>query len=237
MFHFSYQPPNLAISTLYWKAWLLLLVVAAFNPQKIGEARYDAISYKLDMILAFHNNILLECHYIAVADVFRFGSVGWLPHSENAHGDGYDKVSVLHIVLKCGFMVISACDTFFCSFLSNYSYPPCTVADEETKTEMINRELQMSQKERQEILAFESHLAAASTKQTITENNSLLLSQLTSLDPKYDFLFVTVVKSSIYIYTMWFAIEEQSNLSKNQQYLSYSMAGLLDNYTTKLGCL
>lgn len=31
-----YQPPNLAISTLYWKAWLLLLVVASFNPQKIG---------------------------------------------------------------------------------------------------------------------------------------------------------------------------------------------------------
>ena len=31
-----YQPPNLAISALYWKAWLLLLVVAAFNPQKIG---------------------------------------------------------------------------------------------------------------------------------------------------------------------------------------------------------
>uniref|UniRef100_A0A672MNH3 Integrator complex subunit 1 n=1 Tax=Sinocyclocheilus grahami TaxID=75366 RepID=A0A672MNH3_SINGR len=109
----GYQPPNLAISTLYWKAWLLLLLVAAFNPQKI---------------------------------------------------DGYDKVSVLHIV--------------------NYSYPPCTVADEETKTEMINRELQISQKERQEILAFESHLAAASTKQSITENNSLLLSQLTSLDPK-----------------------------------------------------
>uniref|UniRef100_A0A8C1WSC8 Integrator complex subunit 1 n=1 Tax=Cyprinus carpio TaxID=7962 RepID=A0A8C1WSC8_CYPCA len=109
----GYQPPNLAISTLYWKAWLLLLVVAAFNPQKI---------------------------------------------------DGYDKVSVLHIV--------------------NYSYPPCTVADEETKTEMINRELQISQKERQEILAFESHLAAASTKQTITENNSLLLSQLTCLEPK-----------------------------------------------------
>lgn len=67
---------------------------------------------------------------------------------------------------------------------SNYSYPPCTVADEETKTEMINRELQVSQREKQEILAFESHLAAASTKQTITESNSLLLSQLTSLDPQ-----------------------------------------------------
>lgn len=69
-------------------------------------------------------------------------------------------------------------------FRSNYTYPPCTVADEDTKTEMINRELQISQREKQEILAFESHLAAASTKQTITENNSLLLSQLTSLDPQ-----------------------------------------------------
>ena len=68
---------------------------------------------------------------------------------------------------------------------SNYSYPPCTLTDEETRTEMINRELQTSQREKQEILAFEGHLAAASTKQTITENSSLLLSQLTSLDPQY----------------------------------------------------
>lgn len=70
-------------------------------------------------------------------------------------------------------------------FSSNYSYPPCTLTDEETRTEMINRELQISQREKQEILAFEGHLAAASTKQTITESSSLLLSQLTSLDPQY----------------------------------------------------
>uniref|UniRef100_A0A672MLC9 Integrator complex subunit 1 n=1 Tax=Sinocyclocheilus grahami TaxID=75366 RepID=A0A672MLC9_SINGR len=118
----GYQPPNLAISTLYWKAWLLLLLVAAFNPQKIGLAAWD----------------------------------------------GYPTLKMLMEMVMT----------------NNYSYPPCTVADEETKTEMINRELQISQKERQEILAFESHLAAASTKQSITENNSLLLSQLTSLDPK-----------------------------------------------------
>ncbi|XP_036408619.1 integrator complex subunit 1 isoform X1 [Megalops cyprinoides] len=118
----GYQPPNLAISTLYWKAWLLLLVVAAFNPQKIGLAAWD----------------------------------------------GYPTLKMLMEMVMT----------------NNYSYPPCTVADEETKTEMINRELQISQREKQEILAFESHLAAASTKQTITENNSLLLSQLTSLDPQ-----------------------------------------------------
>ncbi|MGH0125925.1 UNVERIFIED_CONTAM: hypothetical protein FKN15_040150 [Acipenser sinensis] len=117
----GYQPPNLAISTLYWKAWLLLLVVAAFNPQNIGLAAWD----------------------------------------------GYPTLKMLMEMVMT----------------NNYSYPPCTVADEETKTEMINRELQVSQREKQEILAFESHLAAASTKQMITESNSLLLSQLTSLDP------------------------------------------------------
>ncbi|XP_075851349.1 integrator complex subunit 1 isoform X1 [Microcebus murinus] len=118
----GYQPPNLAISTLYWKAWPLLLVVAAFNPENIGLAaweEYPTLKMLMEMVMT-----------------------------------------------------------------NNYSYPPCTLTDEETRTEMINRELQISQREKQEILAFEGHLAAASTKQTITESSSLLLSQLTSLDPQ-----------------------------------------------------
>ncbi|XP_053550643.1 integrator complex subunit 1 [Bombina bombina] len=118
----GYQPPNLAISTLYWKAWPLLLVVAAFNPENIGLAaweEYPTLKMLMEMVMT-----------------------------------------------------------------NNYSFPPCTVTDEETRTEIINRELQISQREKQEILAFESHLAAASTKQTINESNSLLLSQLTSLDPQ-----------------------------------------------------
>uniref|UniRef100_A0A8B9R0Q3 Integrator complex subunit 1 n=1 Tax=Anas platyrhynchos TaxID=8839 RepID=A0A8B9R0Q3_ANAPL len=117
-----YQPPNLAISTLYWKAWPLLLVVAAFNPENIGLAaweEYPSLKMLMEMVMT-----------------------------------------------------------------NNYSYPQCTLTDEETRTEMINRELQISQREKQEILAFEGHLAAASTKQTITESSSLLLSQLTSLDPQ-----------------------------------------------------
>ncbi|XP_074866589.1 integrator complex subunit 1 isoform X2 [Carettochelys insculpta] len=118
----GYQPPNLAISTLYWKAWPLLLVVAAFNPENIGLAaweEYPTLKMLMEMVMT-----------------------------------------------------------------NNYSYPPCTLTDEETRNEMINRELQISQREKQEILAFEGHLAAASTKQTITESSSLLLSQLTSLDPQ-----------------------------------------------------
>ncbi|TKC49787.1 hypothetical protein EI555_002508 [Monodon monoceros] len=119
----GYQPPNLAISTLYWKAWPLLLVVAAFNPENIGLAaweEYPTLKMLMEMVMT-----------------------------------------------------------------NNYSYPPCTLTDEETRTEMVTRELQVSQREKQEILAFEGHLAAASTKQTITESSSLLLSQLTSLEPQY----------------------------------------------------
>ncbi|KAM9210267.1 integrator complex subunit 1 isoform 4-T5 [Dugong dugon] len=118
----GYQPPNLAISTLYWKAWPLLLVVAAFNPENIGLAaweEYPTLKMLMEMVMT-----------------------------------------------------------------NNYSYPPCTLMDEETRSEVISRELQISQREKQEILAFEGHLAAASTKQTITESSSLLLSQLTSLDPQ-----------------------------------------------------
>ncbi|XP_055984334.1 integrator complex subunit 1 isoform X1 [Sorex fumeus] len=118
----GYQPPNLAISTLYWKAWPLLLVVAAFNPENIGLAaweEYPTLKMLMEMVMT-----------------------------------------------------------------NNYSYPPCTLTDEETRAEMLSRELQVSQREKQEILAFEGHLAAASTKQTITESSSLLLSQLTSLDPQ-----------------------------------------------------
>jgi len=32
----SYQPPVLAISSLYWKAWTVLLILGAFNPASFG---------------------------------------------------------------------------------------------------------------------------------------------------------------------------------------------------------
>lgn len=32
----GYTAPNLAISKLYWKGWLLLLVIASFNPSTVG---------------------------------------------------------------------------------------------------------------------------------------------------------------------------------------------------------
>jgi hypothetical protein len=53
---------------------------------------------------------------------------------------------------------------------------------EETKA----KELQMAALEKQQILEFESYLAAASTKQTITEQTSLLLTQVRILSILYN---------------------------------------------------
>lgn len=55
-------------------------------------------------------------------------------------------------------------------------------ADDKKADELKMREKQTQALERQSILEFESYLAAAS-KVTITEANSLLLSQLMSMEP------------------------------------------------------
>lgn len=55
-------------------------------------------------------------------------------------------------------------------------------ADDKKAEELKMREKQTQALERQSILEFESYLAAAS-KVTITEANSLLLSQLMSMEP------------------------------------------------------
>ncbi|XP_066292608.1 integrator complex subunit 1-like [Branchiostoma lanceolatum] len=117
----GYEPPTLAISNLYWKGWMLLLTVSAFNPANIGHAAWE--------------------HY---------------PQ------------------LKCFMEMVMTND---------YDWPPGTLATEEKKAELINKELQICELEKQEILEFESHLAAASTKVSITEANSLLIAQLISMDP------------------------------------------------------
>ncbi|XP_033752257.1 integrator complex subunit 1-like [Pecten maximus] len=66
----------------------------------------------------------------------------------------------------------------------NYKFPPPTTASDEREIEDIkNQEKQVSEQEKQEILEFESHLAAATSKVTITESNSLLVTQLTAMKP------------------------------------------------------
>ena len=62
-------------------------------------------------------------------------------------------------------------------------FPPPTIASGDQADEMRAKELQISSLEKQAILDFEMHLAAATNKATITESNSLLLAQLIRMDP------------------------------------------------------
>ena len=66
-------------------------------------------------------------------------------------------------------------------------FPPPTIATGDQADEMKAKELQICSLEKQAILDFEMHLAAATNKATITESNSLLLAQLISLDPASSF--------------------------------------------------
>ncbi|KAK7506750.1 hypothetical protein BaRGS_00002225 [Batillaria attramentaria] len=118
----GYTPPTLAISNLYWKAWALLLIIAAFNPSVFGAAAWEK-----------------------------------------------------YPVLKCLMEMVMT---------NNFTFPPPTMATDEKMIEDIrSAERQLAQQEVQMILEFESHLAAATSKVTITQQNSLLLDQLTSMDP------------------------------------------------------
>ncbi|KAJ4450136.1 hypothetical protein ANN_01543, partial [Periplaneta americana] len=111
----GYCPPLLAIANLYWKAWIMLLILSAHNPTT-------------------------------------FGSVAW------------EKYPTLRTLMEM-------CIT------NHFTYPPPTMAMGEQVEETKAKELQIAALEKQQILEFESHLAAASTKQTITEQTSLLLTQ------------------------------------------------------------
>ncbi|XP_046459896.1 integrator complex subunit 1-like [Daphnia pulex] len=110
----GYTPPNLAVSTLYWKAWLMLLMLIAHNPGSLGSEAWNSFP------------------------------------------------PILRALMEM-----------------------CITNDFATSSGTTDQtELQVAAIEKQTILEFETDLGAASTKTVITENNSLLLSQLTSLDPR-----------------------------------------------------
>ncbi|KAK9886100.1 hypothetical protein WA026_014889 [Henosepilachna vigintioctopunctata] len=53
----GYIPPNLAISALYWKVWLILLILAAHNPSTIGNAawnKYSTLRMLMEMCITNH---------------------------------------------------------------------------------------------------------------------------------------------------------------------------------------
>ncbi len=94
-------------------------------------------------------------------------------------------------------------------FCRNYKFPPLATG-ESSIDEIKSRELQLSRAEKDDILVFESHLAAATTGKTITKENSLLIDQLISLDPRYDQIvpptfwgiFLTLLNIFLY-YSLW----------------------------------
>ncbi|KAK0167256.1 hypothetical protein PV327_004680 [Microctonus hyperodae] len=66
---------------------------------------------------------------------------------------------------------------------NHFSYPPPTMALPEVIEQERAKETQVEQLEKHDILEYETHLAAASTRVQISETNSLLLSQLINMDP------------------------------------------------------
>ncbi|XP_025155435.1 integrator complex subunit 1 isoform X3 [Harpegnathos saltator] len=117
----DYVPPSLAISNLYWKGWIMILILAAHNPDTIG-------------VSAWKNYPILRT-------------------------------------------LMEMCIT------NHFSYPPPSMAIPEIMEQERSKELQVEAIEKQDILEYESHLAAASTRIQLSEQNSFLLSQLISMDP------------------------------------------------------
>lgn len=106
----GYEPPKLAISLLYWKAWNMLLMLSAHNPSTFGAFCWE----QYPML----RNLMEMC-----------------------------------------------------------------ITNQFTDSKIPEEELQMNALERTHILEFETHLAAATSKLIITDQTSLLLSQLMLMDP------------------------------------------------------
>jgi integrator complex subunit 1 len=117
-FTLGYTPPNLAVSKLYWKAWLMLLMLIAHNPGSLGSEAWNSFP------------------------------------------------PILRALMEM-----------------------CITNDFATSSGTTDQtELQVAAIEKQTILEFETDLGAASTKTVITENNSLLLSQVFKALLTFDFL-------------------------------------------------
>jgi integrator complex subunit 1 len=70
---------------------------------------------------------------------------------------------------------------------NQFQYPPPTLAIGDQADEIRAKDVQTTALEKQDILQFEIHLAAATNKATITEASSLLLAQLITNNPDGDF--------------------------------------------------
>ncbi|XP_053212100.1 integrator complex subunit 1-like [Panonychus citri] len=99
--------------------------------------------------------VWLQLLIIVAHNAAKFGSMAW---------ENYPTLA----------LIIEMCIT------NHFEFPPTTRANEDLK----GHEQQIVAIEKQQILQFEIHLAAASSKRHITEGNSLLLSKLITFDPQ-----------------------------------------------------
>lgn len=106
----GYDPPKLAISSLYWKTWIILLILSAHNTSTFGSFCWEQYPMLRNLIEMCITNQFVQAK------------------------------------------------------------PP-------------DEELQIAAIEKQQILEFETHLAAATSKVMITEQTSLLLPQVMLMDP------------------------------------------------------
>ncbi|XP_014218982.1 integrator complex subunit 1 [Copidosoma floridanum] len=117
----GYVPPALAITNLYWKSWVILLIMATQNPLTVG-------------------------------------SLAW------------ERYPTLRVLMEM-------CIT------NQFTYPPPTMALPEIIEEERAKEFRYDSMEKQQILQYEVHLAAASTRTQISEQTSLLLSSVVMMEP------------------------------------------------------
>lgn len=106
----NYEPPKLAITVLYWKAWIIMLMISAHNPSTFGAFCWE--------------------HYPTMK------------------------------------MLMEMC-----------------ITNQLNETVVAKEELQLLTLERDQIIEFETHLAAQTSQAIITEENAILISQVMLMDP------------------------------------------------------
>ena len=56
----DYQPPSMAITASYWKAWQMLLIMTAYNPEEFGTAGWKSYpTLRALMEMCITNQVIL----------------------------------------------------------------------------------------------------------------------------------------------------------------------------------
>ncbi|XP_047033673.1 integrator complex subunit 1 isoform X1 [Helicoverpa zea] len=171
----GYTPPALGITSLYWRGWLLLTMLAAHNPSQFAEraaALYPTLRALIELCIT---------KYVSSYTPSQFA----------------ERAAALYPTLRA---LIELCITKYVSSYTPSQFAERAAALYPTLRALIElcitnkpsiewntssaAEAERAEAERAAILQLETHLAAASNaKLPVTEHSSRLLSQLTTLEP------------------------------------------------------